>query len=125
MPFMLHIIPEILYQQETTHIVFCSNISPSDVWYITLWGAAYDMHLNKLKVMQKKTVRMMYKTEYNAHTHELFSKLSVLKYEDLYNYEVAKFMCHYTNGNLPRPLCSLFTYSFNVHRYIPWGNGFF
>ncbi len=69
-----------------THIVFHSYKSPFDVWY-NFVGCSVQYDLNKLKMMQKKTVQTIYKTEYmyNAHTYELFYQLSVLKYEDLYN----------------------------------------
>ena len=41
-------------------------------------------HASKIEQIQKKIIRNIYNTKYNAHTLELFGKCNILKIKDLY-----------------------------------------
>ena len=61
--------------------------------------------------MQKKVVRAISGAEYNAHTNEIYSKLEILKFDDIYKLYVSKFMLQYVKGELPSPLLNIYTLS--------------
>ena len=49
-----------------------------------IWGGASDVHLNKLLLIQKKTVRAITKSSYREHSDPLFYDLGILKVHDIY-----------------------------------------
>ena len=51
-----------------------------------IWGKTYQVHINKIKLLQKKIIRIICGTEYLAHTNPLFSDCNILKIEDLFTY---------------------------------------
>ena len=61
--------------------------------------------LKKIIIMQKKAVRIYIWSYiisyYNDHTDHLFRKMNILKLEDLYDLNVAKYMYALNNGALP------------------------
>ncbi len=84
---------------------------------ITLWGSAYKIHLDKIKIVQKRVVRSIYDAEYNEYTHTLFTELGLLKLEDIYKYEISKFMYYYLNKTTPLTFQLNIKYGSNVHSY--------
>ena len=65
---------------------------------IQVWGSAFDTNINKLIVLQKKTVRMISNENPigfrgpSAHTSPLFSELSILKLKDIYDLQLMSFV---------------------------------
>ena len=45
---------------------------------VILWGGTYSTNLNSTRVSQKKAVRYIYSSTYNAHTHPLFQDSKIL-----------------------------------------------
>ena len=65
----------------------------SHVQYCTLfWANAYSTCLNKLIILQKTTIRIIPQSHYLAHTDPLFSKLKLLKLDDLYKHQLCIYM---------------------------------
>ncbi len=84
---------------------------------LMLWGSASKTILNKIIVMQKKAIRLITGSHYNAHTTPLFTELKVLKFEDMYDLQLSKFIfCLYQN-NIPKPLQSFFSLNSDTHNY--------
>ena len=50
---------------------------------ILLWGTTYQKYLHPLEILQKKAIRIITRSPYNAHTAELFKRLNILKFHDL------------------------------------------
>ncbi len=90
---------------------------PHLIYGITLWGSASDAQKKHLFVMQKKLIRSMSKADYLAHTHELFVQLGILKLEDIYYMETAKFMYKYVCMDLPVSLSNIFQNTCMVHSH--------
>ena len=82
---------------------------------IILWGGTYSTHLNGICVCQKKAVRCMYNSTYNAHTHPLFQDSKLLKSDDFYRFEVCKFVHNVLHKKVLRPLCDVFNVNAGVH----------
>ena len=79
--------------------IYYSLVYPHLLYSIQVWGSAFDTNINKLIVLQKKTVRMMTFNENpigfrgpSAHTSPLFSELSILKLKDIYDLQLMCFV---------------------------------
>jgi hypothetical protein len=93
--------------------LFYSHIS----YGLILWGSATKTVKNKIIIMQKKAIRLITGSHYNAHTTPLFSELKALKFEDIYELQLGKFIyCLYQN-NIPKPLQSFFSINSDTHNY--------
>ncbi len=64
---------------------------------ILAWGYEHS-RLNKI---QKRVIRIINNSKYNAHTEPLFKKLKLLKIEDILKLNEIKFYYKLTNGKLP------------------------
>ena len=68
-------------------------------------------------MLQKKAVRLITFTSFDAHSIPLFKKLSILKMNDLVEYYVAIFMFKYNNNLLPPVFKNFFVSVSNIHKY--------
>jgi hypothetical protein len=68
---------------------------------INVYGCATSTALEKLRVMQKKAIRVIKNANYRAHTAPLFRELKILPLDDLILYSNTKFMHHYYLNQLP------------------------
>ena len=60
---------------------------------IILGGSAYKKHTHNLDVLQKKAMRVMYNTTYNAQSEPLFKKSGILRVQYMYNLQLGLFVC--------------------------------
>ncbi len=71
---------------------------------INVYGCATSTALEKLRVMQKKAIRVIKNANYRAHTAPLFQELKILPLDDLILYSNTKFMHYYYLKQLPLSL---------------------
>ncbi len=77
---------------------------------LSLWGPLISANtLNRLKVLQRKAVRIIYGASCNSNTAPIFKKLDILRIDDMIDLEVAKLSFRFINKELPRPISILFT----------------
>ena len=94
--------------------MYNSLFQPHSNYCLLAWG--YNPgHIFKL---QKKVIRLVCKTKYNAHTDPLFKQLNILKLSDLLNYRCLQFYNKYLNLSLP-------TYFANMFAPLPIHHDFF
>ena len=67
-------------------------VQPHLTYGVTLWGPTYQCHLKQLFILQKKAIRCINKAHYNTHTEPLFIRSKILKLDDIYKFELYKFM---------------------------------
>ena len=84
---------------------------------IILWGPTYRCHLKQVSILQKKAIRCINKLYYNAHTEPLFIRNKILKLDDLYKFELSKFMFDCINGKLPTPILEFFITNATIHAH--------
>jgi hypothetical protein len=96
--------------------LYFSLIYPYLVYGIPVWGSAYDKHINKLIIMQKKVIRIICGTKYNEHTNPLFCQLDILKLNDIYKMEVCKLVLKFKQNNLPAPLMNIFILNNDIYK---------
>ena len=59
---------------------------------LSVWGAAPKSAMNRLHKLQKKGIRHVCNSKYNAHTRPLFKKEKILPINDLFKFQCAKIM---------------------------------
>ena len=74
----------------------------------SIWGSIYKSHLEKLSSIQNKTIWAVGCAEWSESSSPLGYECKVLKFYDIYKYELAKFMHHVQNKTLPTPLIKFF-----------------
>ena len=87
-----------------------------------VWGNADEIHLNKIRVLQKKVVRTIANAEYNDHSTPLFKELKILKFNDILQMQLACLMFDYDHGNLPRCFNNYFNKVSNIHNHLTRGS---
>ena len=67
-----------------------------------VWGSAYKSNLQRIEILQKRVIRIVDKSYYNAHTEPIFKKLNLLKFQDIHFLHLGQFMFSFKNSILPR-----------------------
>jgi hypothetical protein len=68
-----HFLPE-----KTLVIVYNSIVLPILDYSLVLWGYTYNKHMNRLINLQKRAVRVMTFSRFDAHSEPLFEKLNIM-----------------------------------------------
>ena len=74
-----------------SHLTYCTPI----------WGSAAVTNLNKIVKQQKKALRIVTNSKYNAHTLPLFKKLEILPITQQIEYSKLQFMFDFVHHRLP------------------------
>ena len=76
--------------------IYNSLIQPHLIYGLYLWG----LNCKRLKILQKKAVRILAFRPYISHSTPIFKTLKILKLEDLYTMQLYKFYYKNTNNLL-------------------------
>ena len=68
---------------------------------ITCWGAFKNNKIKNIENIQKKAIRAVSNSIFNAHTIPLFGKLNILKLHDILQLKGSILMYKYFNEQLP------------------------
>ena len=79
------------------YALFHSNI----IYGLPIWSCTNQSNLNLIFKMQKKAIRIVSNSSYNAHTEPLFKKCTILPLEKLVTFFNLQIMQHYKQGFLP------------------------
>ncbi len=106
-----HFIP----QQAKLHIYIYNSLEKHLLNFgILAWGYRCDRILK----LQRKIVRIMYVSRYNAHTEPLFKSLNLLKVSDILQQNILKCYYKYKNGKLSHYLANIpFLTHANIHEH--------
>ena len=75
---------------------------------ITCWGASKNKKIKNIENIQKKAIRAVSNSSFNAHTIPLFGKLNILKLHDILQLKGSIFMYKYFNERLPESFNNMF-----------------
>ena len=78
----------VYYSLVYSHLQYCINS----------WGSASETTLHPLKMIQKRSIRIITGSKYRAHAEPLFHQLQCLKLNDIYKLEMAKLMYRINNS---------------------------
>ena len=79
--------------------IYYSLIYPYFTYCNIIWGSAANVHLERLVNLQKKSVRIVCKTNYRNHTAPLFNNLKLLQVKDIYELNCIRFIYQCYNSN--------------------------
>ena len=72
--------------------IYYSLVYPYLNYCICIYGGTYNVHMNRLVILQKRIVRLICKAPFLAHTSNLFHDLKFLKICDIYKYTIGIYM---------------------------------
>ena len=90
--------------QNTLRLIYTSLVLPHLQYGILNWG----FNLNRIYKLQKRAMRHITCSSYNAHTTPIFSELKLLKLEDIFKINLLKFFFKYENNLLPSYFSDMF-----------------
>ena len=80
--------------------------------YLNYGMLCWGLKPNRITKIQKKAVRVISVSKYNAHTDPIFKNLNILKIEDIATRKLCKFYQRYIINKLP----DYFTINFNIQQ---------
>ena len=98
--------------------LYYTLIQPFLTYGITIWGATYITHRNKLFLLQKRVIRIISGSKYNDHTTPIFKNLKILKLDDIYKVQIARIIFQFKQNTLPHPIQMLFRLNRNLHNKV-------
>ena len=87
----LYVLTDLYYTLIYPYLTYCNLI----------WSSTYDTHLNGLKILQKKAIRVISKSPGYSHTGPLFLEYKLLNIRQIKFIQTCEFMYQYTNNLLP------------------------
>ena len=82
-----------------------------------VWGLTYHSNPKRLVALQKRTVRTISRSAFDAHIDSIFKSLKLFKFENIVSLQVAKIMYLYKNGQLPKSFKNMFFTGQEIHNY--------
>jgi len=82
------------------------------------WASQPSQLIENIFILQKKTLRVVCKTHWNAHTTPLFITLKTLKISDINKLQTGCFMYKAMNNQLPSSFTRYFSLNATVHTYF-------
>ena len=97
------------FSQSTLLILYYTLIYPHLIYGITSWGSELTSKLNCLLLRQKRAVRIISNSPYNAHSDPLFSRLKILKVVDIYKLQTLLLVYKFTHNLHPSDASNFLT----------------
>ena len=78
----------------------------------------YQSNLHRIILLQKRVVRILSRSNFDAHTDPIFKELHIMKFCDICSLQMGQFMFSYKHGLLPACFDSFFILNSEVHSYL-------
>ena len=96
-------------------LLYNSIILPHLSYCSIVWGNSYSSHLNEIKLLQKKAIRIITNSEYYCSSNPLFIKMKVLPIQQLITLNTLIFMYKFHTGHIPLIFKTMFVINSSVH----------
>lgn len=94
------------------HSLFASHLN----YCLLVWGTTSATNINRLFLLQKKIIRSICNENFDSHTAPLFSRLEVIKFPSLYNYQLSTMFVKERNS-IQCKICTLANLRPNARHY--------
>jgi len=84
---------------------------------LPVWASTCKTYLNKLQRLQNKAKKIITITKIRERITPRYHQLDILKLDDLYKFETAKFMCLFSHNKQPDRYNNYFNYSSDASKY--------
>ena len=98
-------------------MLYSSLILPYLNYGILVWGNTHQVLLEKLLLLQKKSMRIIFNLHPRTHTDDLFFHNKILKVKELYLFHLGQFMFKFKANNLPKVFDQTFNQNDSFHNY--------
>ena len=105
------------FESETLLNLYNALICPHISCGIQVWGTAASIHLHRLYVLQKKTVRIICGVHPRTHTEPLYESLIILNIDQIRDYSIALFLYKLTKHLLPPLFEDMLVKTSDVHNH--------
>ena len=105
----------ILLDKNTLITLYYTFIYPYLCYCNHVWGNTYITYLDKLYLMQKKAVRIIYGVKPRTHTTPLFEDVKILHIFQINKYLIGKFMFNVYKSTSLDIFMSMFVYNSSIH----------
>ena len=95
--------------KQTMKMVYYSLVYSHLQYCINSWVSASETTLHPLKIIQKRSIRIITGSKYRAQAEPLFHQLKCLKLNDIYKLEMAKLMYRINNNMISSTKASDFS----------------
>ena len=82
-------------------MLYYSLICPYFYYCNIVWASTYKTNLRRLVILQKRRIRLINKSHFNAHTDPIFKDLGIPKFNDIHLLQLGQFMYSCKNSFLP------------------------
>lgn len=110
-------------------LLYNSLILPYLSYCTAIWGSNYISSIQKIIIAQKRAVRIIDNSPFNAHTNAIFIKHKLLKFQDIVSLQQLIILFRFLRGDLPAFFSQLLSLHTNVrltrshyHFNIPFTN---
>ena len=88
------------------------------LYYCNLaWGGTYKANLQRIVILQKRALRIVNNSTYDANTSPIFKELKLLKFDDIHSFQLGFFMFSLKNSTLPSKFNNLFLINSRIHTF--------
>ena len=84
---------------------------------ICLYGLAEPQYISKIILIQKRAIRILSKSPFNAHTEPLFKKLRILNFSKTLEFQFSVMMWQHDHGELPTCFNNFFKRVTDIHEH--------
>jgi len=98
-------------------MLYLTLIQPYFEYCNVVWSIHKSTSFAELLICQKKSIRVITNSKWNAHTQSLFYKTRILPLDKLNDFHVACFMYRSVHSMLPKYLCSMFVENAEIHSH--------
>ena len=79
------------------------------LYYCNLaWGGTYKSNLERIVILQKRALRIVNNSTYDANTGPILKKLKLLKFHNVHLFQLGLFVFSFKNSTLPSKFNNLF-----------------
>ena len=111
------ILSKVRHYVPLTHLknIYYATFSSNLFYGSQVWGQSSQTLIDKISVLQRKAVRIMTFSDFQAHSNPLFNKLKILKVKDNIFLQNCLFVYDYFHGNLPNSFNNIFNKVDDTH----------
>ena len=93
-----------LLSEKALRLLYFSLIHSPIIYAIQAYGCADKSVLQPIIKLQKKAIRIVSNSKYNAHCDPIFKEIEILKFEDLFDFFNCALCTHFIMVNYQSPL---------------------
>ena len=77
--------------KSSLRMLYYSSIYPYFYYCNIVWASTYKTNLHRLVILQKRIIKIINKSHFNAHTNPIFKDLGILKFNDIHFLQLGQF----------------------------------